>query len=528
MSNRPTRRQLLLGGVAAAALAPAASAAARRGRHPNIVVIYADDLGYGDISCYGATRVKTPNLDRLASQGLRMTNGHCPSATCTPSRYALLTGEYAWRQDGVRILPGDAPALIQPGKPTLPSMLQRAGYATGVVGKWHLGLGDGHVDWNRDVVPGPLEVGFDYAYFIPATIDRVPTVYLEGHRVVGLDPTDPLRVDYRNKVGDEPTGRDNPDELHMRFSDGHDGSIVDGVSRIGWQAGGHAARWSDENMADHLTGKAIGFMEAHRSRPFFLYFATNEIHVPRLPASRFRGATDMGPRGDSIVELDWCVGQVMAALDRLGLAQDTLLLFSSDNGPVLDDGYVDGAVERLGGHRPSGPLRSGKYSIYDGGLKVPMIVRWPGMVAAGRTSHALVDHVDLMASLAGLVGQSLPAAAGVDSLNVLPALLGRSPRGRQWVIEDTNTAVSEKSSLSKTGGATLLALVDDGWKLIAAHGSPTSFHGNAIGTAPAPQLFHIATDPGETQDVAHRYPHRVHVMAARLEAYRAAGRTRPA
>lgn len=523
-----TRRGFLLAGASAAALSPAAFAAARRRRTPNIVVIYADDLGFGDLGCYGATRVHTPNLDRLATQGLRMTNGHAPSATCTPSRYALLTGEYAWRREGVRILPGDAPALIPPGKETLPAMLRRGGYATGVVGKWHLGLGDGTMDWNGTIAPGPLEIGFDYAYFIPATIDRVPCIYVEGHHVVGLDPADPIRVDYQQKVGTEPTGKDNPEQLRMRYSDGHDGTIVDGVSRIGWMSGGKAARWNDGEMADHLTSKAIGFLEQNRDRPFFLYFATNEIHVPRLPAPRFQGATDMGPRGDSIVELDWCVGEVMKALDRLGLADDTLLLFSSDNGPVLDDGYADGAVERAGGHRPSGPYRSGKYSIYDGGLRVPMIVRWPGHIKPGTTSAALVDHVDLLASFATLAGQRLAATTAIDSLDMLPALLGRSPSGRDYVIEDTNTSVTEKASLSKTGGGSLLALVADGWKLIAPHGPATAYHGNAIGTAPKPQLFHIAVDPGETRDLAASEPARAAAMTQRLETYRAAGRTRPA
>lgn len=520
------RRTFLLSGASALVFSPAFAASPRK-RLPNIVVIYADDLGYGDIGCYGATRVKTPNLDRLSAQGLRMTNGHAPSATCTPSRYALLTGEYAWRKDGVRILPGDAPALIEPDTITLPSVLRDAGYATGVVGKWHLGLGNGSIDWNRPIAPGPLEIGFDYGYFIPATIDRVPTVYVEGRSVVGLDPADPIRVDYRTKVGDDPTGRENPDKLTMKFDDGHDGTIVNGVSRIGWMTGGNGARWDDETMADHLTGKAIGFIEQHREHPFFLYFATNEIHVPRLPAPRFRGATDMGPRGDSIVELDWCVGEVMKAIDRLGLSEDTMILFSSDNGPVLDDGYVDGAVERAGGHRPAGPYRSGKYSIYDGGLKVPMIVSWPGTINAGQTSDALVDHVDLLASFAALTGQRLPSTAAVDSFDVLPALLGRSPNGRRFVIEDTSTSVSEKSSLAKTSSPSVLALVSDGWKLIAPHGVPTTFHGNDVGTALRAQLYHIATDPGETRDLAASQPARVSVMAAQLETLRAAGRSRP-
>ena len=525
-----SKRQFVLGSVSAAALLlPAGGVAlAAVARHPNIVFIYADDLGYGDIGCYGATRVRTPNLDRLAAQGARFTNGHAPAATCTPSRYAFLTGDYAWRQDGAHILPGDAPALIRPGKYTLPTMLKQAGYTTGLVGKWHLGLGTGHLDWNGSITPGPLEIGFDYGYYIPATIDRVPCIYIENHAVVGLDPRDPISVDYRQKVGTDPTGKENPDLLRMTPSEGHDGTIVDGVSRIGWMSGGSSARWSDEDMADRLTGKAVSFIEANRDKPFFLYFATNEIHVPRLPAKRFQGASGMGPRGDSIVELDWIVGEVTAALERLGLAENTLVVFSSDNGPVLDDGYQDQAVEKNGAHRPAGPFRSGKYSIYDGGLKVPLIVRWPGTVKAGTTSDALIDHADMLASFAALVNQPLPANAALDSHNVLPALLARSDTGRAFVIEEASTVVAEKSTLAKNAGGSILALVMGDWKAIAPHEGATTYHGNALGAAPMPQLYDLRRDPGETQNVAARYPDRTKAMLAQLEQYRASGRSRPA
>lgn len=525
-----SRRRLLAGAAlsAIAALGGVSGAlAAGQRRLPNIVVIYADDLGYGDLSCYGATRIATPNIDRLARDGIRFTNGHSPSATCTPSRYALLTGEYAWRKEGAHILPGDAAALIRPGKLTLPSMLKEAGYATGVVGKWHLGLGDGKLDWNKDIVPGPLEIGFDYAHYIPATIDRVPCIYIENYRVVGLDPVDPIVVDYRNKVGSDPTGKENPDLLTLKPNDGHDGTIVGGVSRIGFMSGGKAARWSDEDMADHLTGKAVDFIGRNRDKPFFLYFATNEVHVPRLAAKRFQGKSAMGPRGDSILELDWIVGEVMAAVDRAGIPEDTLILLSSDNGPILDDGYDDEAVAKAGGHRPSGPFRSGKYSIYDGGLRVPMIARWPRRIPAGRISSALIDHVDLLATFAALTGQSLPDDAAVDSFDLLGALLGDTPHGRSFVVEDTSTVVAEKSTL-EGGGDSILALVEGDWKVIKPHGSLASFHGNEIGSGPAAQLYHLASDPGETRDLALREPQRVQRMLARLASIQRAGRSRPA
>jgi arylsulfatase A-like enzyme len=251
---------------------------------PNVVVILADDIGYGDLSCYGATKVRTPNLDALAAKGMRFTDAHCAAAVCTPTRYALLTGQYAWRHPPAQtILSGVAPLAIPLDRLTVPKLFRQAGYATAAVGKWHLGLGEKAPDYNAQIKPGPREVGFDYSFIIPATGDRTPCVYVENGRVVNLDPADPIRVSYGQKVGTEPTGKERPDLLtNQKPSQGHDGTIVNGISRIGFMTGGAKARWKDEDMADELTRKAVAFLDANKDRPFFLYFATHGIHVPRF------------------------------------------------------------------------------------------------------------------------------------------------------------------------------------------------------------------------------------------------------
>lgn len=525
MEAKVSRRQALLASVGGLVTASPLVASLPR-RKPNILIIYADDLGYGDLSCYGATALRTPNLDRLAHRGTRFENAHSPSATCTPSRYALLTGDYAWRASGTQILPGDAPALIRPGQFTLPAMLKGAGYTTGLVGKWHLGLGDGQVDWNGEIAPGPLEVGFDYAFFLPATLDRVPTVLIENRRVVSLDPGDPIEVDYANKIGSEPTGAENPDQRKLGADPEHSNTIVNGISRIGFMTGGHAARWKDEELSDRLLDKATAFIEQHAAEPFFLYYAVNEPHVPRAPHPRFVGKSGMGPRGDAILQLDWTVGELAAKLDRLGILDDTLIVFSSDNGPILFDGYEDRAVELAGEHRPAGPYRSGKYAIYEGGTRVPMITCWPGQVRAGHVSQALVDHVDLVASLAALVGQNLPRNAALDSFDMLAPMLGKTERGRDHVIEDTKLMVTTGTTVASSGARVLAIRVGD-WKLIRGSVDPHEFHGNAIGTAPRDQLYNLAEDPGERNDLAATLPERARLLAARLDKIERDGRSRP-
>lgn len=470
------------------------------GQSPNIVFMYADDLGYGDIGCYGAERVKTPNIDHLAATGIRFTHAHSPSATCTPSRYAMLTGEYAWRKQGTGVLPGDARMIIEPGRYTLPAMLKHAGYQTGVVGKWHLGLGAGNLDWNGEIKPGPKDIGFDYSFLIPATGDRVPCVFVENGHVVGLDPKDPIQVDYAKPIGGEPTGKANPELLKVHPSHGHDMTIVNGISRIGYMSGGKAARWVDEEIADRITEKAVAYINSHKASPFFLYFSTHDIHVPRVPHKRFAGRSGMGPRGDAILSLDWSVGQLLDTLERNRLMDNTLVVFSSDNGPVVDDGYKDEAVEKLGSHRPAGPLRGGKYSMFDGGTRVPFMVSWKGKIKPGM-SNALVSQIDLLSSFSELAGQKLPEDAAPDSFDVLPALLGQSKQGRDHLVEHA-------------GG---LSLIQGDWKVIEARKGPKSnLTGNELGNNESPQLFNLAEDIGEKNDLAAKHPDRAKTMLAEI------------
>jgi arylsulfatase A-like enzyme len=470
---------------------------------PNLLFILTDDIGYGDLGCYGATKVKTPTLDRLASQGCRFTDAHSTASTCTPTRYALLTGQYAWRhQPGSRILPGDAPLGIPTNQVTLPQLLKQAGYTTGIVGKWHLGLGNPpKTDYNLDLKPGPLEVGFDSAFIIPATGDRVPCVYVENHRVLGLDPADPITLDYSVKRG-EPK------------------SFVCDVPRIGGMTGGTAALWNDAEMADTLARRALRFLEQHQAGPFFLYFSTHGIHVPRVPHPRFKGTSQSGVRGDQIQELDDTVSQVLAALDRLKLTDHTLVLFTSDNGGVLDTNGPDevnsGNKETANGHPPNGPLRGTKGTVLEGGHRVPFIARWPGHIKAGATNDALFGLVDMPATLAALTGVPLPAEAAPDSFNALPALLnepGARPVRDHLVFHNGGTNGPFGVRMGQ-------------WKLIsAAAGARRANRRNA--EAPAGQLYNLAADLGETNNLAASQPDKLKEMQALLARVRREARSRP-
>ncbi|MEM9352112.1 MAG: arylsulfatase [Planctomycetota bacterium] len=473
---------------------------------PNIVIVYADDVGYGDLGCYGATGIETPELDKLASTGVRFTSAYASASTCTPSRYSLLTGEYAFRNRDAVILPGNAPLIIDPAKPTLASVLKSAGYATGLVGKWHLGLGlpTEQLDWNGDIAPGPRELGFDYSFHMAATGDRVPTVYIENGRVAGLDPDDPIGVSYTDPIGNEPTGLSHPHLLKTQADEQHAKTIVDGTSRIGYMTGGQSARWTDEELPDRFLQKAVQFIERRRDERFFLYYATHENHVPRVPHPRFRGSSGVGVRGDAVVQMDWGVGVILQKLRELGLRKRTLVIFSSDNGPVLFDGYYDGAAQQNGDHRPAGPFRGGKYSAWEGGTRLPLLVSWPGTVKPG-LSDALVSQVDLLASLAALASADVPAGGAPDSVDLADALLGKSDLGRDALVQQ---------------GVKLKALRQGPWKYLPTgavrnRGRIGEFYKEEIEGPGA--LFYLPEDPGEQNNLAKAYPWRARQMREKLE-----------
>ena len=464
---------------------------------PNVILILADDIGYGDLSCYGTATLETPNVDKLAAEGIRFTDAHAVAATSTPSRYALLTGHYAWRRNDTGIATGDAAMIIRPEQTTIADIFQQRGYTTGAVGKWHLGLGSetGKQDWNGFITPGPQDIGFDYSYLMAATGDRVPCVFVENQRIVNLDPNDPVEVSYKTPFPGEPLGKTHPELLtKLKPSHGHDMAIVNGISRIGYMKGGKSALWVDENIADSIACKSVEFIEKHKAEPFFLYVGTNDVHVPRVPHPRFVGKSGMGPRGDSLLQFDWIVGQILASLEKNGLDENTLIIVTSDNGPVVDDGYQDQAVELLGDHRPWGDLRGGKYSNFEAGTRVPFIVRWTGKVKP-QVSDALVSHIDLFSSLAKLVDAEVPADAAPDSKDYLAAFLGEDTKGRAYVVEAANA----------------LSVSDGTWKYITPNDySPYSKETNTeLGNAPEDQLYNLKEDVGEKENVATAHPEEV-------------------
>jgi arylsulfatase A-like enzyme len=475
---------------------------------PNIVFIYLDDLGYGDISANGATEINTPNIDMLANGGVRFTNGYATSATCTPSRYGILTGVYPWRNKDAQILPGTAPLIISTDLMTVPKMLKQQGYQTGIVGKWHLGLGSGNVNWNERVSPGPNEVGFEDSYIMAATQDRVPTVYIRNGDVDGLDPKDPIEINYKTNFEGQTNGIDNPELLSMKWHHGHNSSIVNGIPRIGFMKGGETAKWSDVDMADHFLKEAQTYVENHKKEPFFLYYALQQPHVPRTPHPRFVGKSGMGPRGDVILEADWVIGEFIKTLEKENLLENTLIVLSSDNGPVLNDGYYDDAVEKLGKHTPTGGLRGGKYSLFDAGTHVPFITYWKGTIKP-TVSDAIVCQLDLFSSLAELTGSNAKAD---DSKQILDAFLGKSNQGR-------------KDLILEAGQKTALRSCD--WVLIPPYkGKAINKQVNIeLGVSGKYQLYNLKEDRAQKNDLATSNQGKLDEMIAKYKKLRGVTKT---
>jgi len=486
---------------------------------PNIILIMADDLGYGDLSCYGATAFMTPNIDRLAAEGRRFTSGYCSASTCTPTRYSLLTGTYAFRQKGTGIAPPNSPLIVPEGAYTLADVMKDAGYQTAVIGKWHLGLGGKKgPDWNGELFPGPRELGFDYHFLLPTTNDRVPQVFVENRRVLNLDRNDPLWVGEKKPTVDHPTGITHRETLKMNWSHGHNGTIHNGISRIGFYTGGNAARFRDEDLADRWVEKSIKWIESNRDQPFFLFFASHDLHVPRIPHERFQGVTPLGFRADSIVQFDWCVGELTKTLDRLGIAENTLIVLCSDNGPVMDDGYQDFALEKRGDHLASGPFRGGKYSIYEGGTRTPLITRWKGKIKSG-LSDEVVCTIDFAASFAGLTGVKLPNDACLDSFGLIDAMMGKPEgKGRKHLIQQDN------------GQAGNFGFRVGSWKL-QRHDSARTRNLKVEkqledSKVPTFQLFDLSQDPGESKNVLAEFPAVAERLKLQLAGLIEAGRTR--
>ena len=490
---------------------------------PNVVLIFADDLGYGDVGCYGATKVQTPNIDRLAKEGRRFTDAHSVSAVCTPSRYALLTGEYPLRGNGGRGVWGPAPItsplLINTEQLTVADVLKNSGYDTAVLGKWHLGFGEGRNNWKEPLRPGPQDLGFDYYFGMPVVNSAPPYVYVENDRVVGGDPADPLVHLGRNKKGVTPI-TPIPPEAAQRSP-----------NQFGGAKKAHKL-YNDYQVGTKFAEKSVEWIKARKNKPFFLYLATTNIHHPFTPAKRFQGTSQCGLYGDYIHELDWMVGEILMCLEDNGLSDNTLVIFTSDNGGMFNRG---GQAAFKRGHKLNGDLLGFKFGVWEGGHRVPFIVRWPEKVKAGTTSNQLIGHVDMLATIAAATGQKLDKAQQGDSVNMLPAFVGEPDKP----IRDHLILAPHKG--------THLSVRKGKWMYIPRQGSGgfggrnPGDHGfagppaaNFIGSvnsdfedgkykkdAPPAQLYDLENDVNQTRNLFREHPDVVKELSALLQSYRA-------
>jgi len=453
--------------------------------YPNIVLIYADDLGYGDLSCYGATKLKTPNIDRLAKEGRLFTDAHSTSAVCTPSRYALLTGEYPFRINNYGPVFCQSRLIIDTRKTTLASLLKRKGYATACVGKWHLGFGTkNNPNWNRDLKPGPLEVGFDYFYGIPVVNSHSPFVYMENHRVIGLDADDPLTYKRGGRTHAKPYPEKNTEHPRM-------------VNVIGGKAAHDL--YVDEESAEHLTGKALQWMNDQKE-PFFLYYASHNIHHPFTPHPYFQGKSECGLYGDFVEELDWSVGQILEALETFGVADNTLVIFTSDNGGMFNGGGKE-AIRQ--GHAPNGKLKGQKFGAWEGGHRVPFLAKWPTRIPAGTTSSELLANMDLLPTFATIINQQLTPEEAPDGLNQLPLFLD----------EDAKSA--RKDLVLMPHKPRLTSLRQGDWVYIPGVGDG-GWMKPEEGDLPR-QLYNLNEDPYQEHNLINEYPEKAEAMRKALQ-----------
>ena len=416
---------------------------------------------------------------------------YSPSSTCTPSRFSLLTGTHAFRNK-ISVLGPNGSLCVPTNELTLPKLFKKAGYSTAVIGKWHLGLGKGQIDWNGAIKPGPLEIGFDYSFILPSTNDRVPTVYLENHYVFNLNLSDPLYVSTKNNFSNlessvYPNGKKNREAMtYYKSTHGHNNSVINGIGRIGYMKGGESTIWDDELMADELVDRARKYITQNKDTPFFMFFSSQDIHVPRTPHPRFQGQSSLGYRGDAMVQLDWTTGQIMNILKEHGISDNTIVIFSSDNGPTYDDGYDDGTtIKRFSkeidrGHDASGICSGGKYQIYEGGVRVPFIISWPNKIKPG-ISDAIINQIDLIASMSSLLEIQLNKGDAPDSRNILPAFLGKDNFGLPFTI------IEAKHPAIRYGK----------WKYI-----PKRNHGHERHVKKnTPALYNLNTDPQENNNL---------------------------
>lgn len=484
---------------------------------PNIIFILADDLGYGDLSSYGATKVSTPNIDRLAKEGMKFTNAYSPHSVCTPTRYSLMCGRYAWRTwNGHETLWSTDPLLIDTTRTTLPKILKNTGYKTALIGKWHLGFGLPGLpgwddvrgtDYTKPIKPGPLEVGFDYFYGIPHVGQR-PHVFIENHNVVGLDAEDSMSI-----------------LLDPKWENRYSYLERIGVPKHEFEHY-ESARYEHEDLAVLLTNKAVEFIKNQNEGSFFLYFAHRNVHGPLKPNSRFAGKNEIGAYGDFISELDWSIGELLDALDQAGLTENTIVFFSSDNGGVK--GYQDSEWIEYNGHKPNGPFFGQKTEVYEGGIHIPLLVRWPGIVEPATESNALVALTDILSTMAELTEQQLEWNEGEDSFSFLSELTGlesESPKRESVVVDATSG---------------LFGIRKGPWKFIAGqHGGGVNWDENAyIRILPhkwnynedselAPgQLYNLEEDPGETNNLYNEHPEVIIELRAMLREIQYSGRSR--